>query len=124
MECAQLGDPAHLLPPSWKAVVTAWLAEDTPSLDYGGFVVGETDEVAVLLGKAPVGPLPESISSRRCLKPVNSFDRLSLTRIRESWPECPLWMRSLLSSVAGLLPCLWSSYDLKELQRAEDSCHT
>ncbi|GAA6019955.1 hypothetical protein JCM10207_003349 [Rhodosporidiobolus poonsookiae] len=47
-----LGTYAHLLPPSWKACITAWLAEDTPSFDYGGFVVGETDEEATLWGKS------------------------------------------------------------------------
>lgn len=41
----------HLLPPSWKAQVTAWLAEDAPSFDYGGFVVGEAHREAFLLGK-------------------------------------------------------------------------
>lgn len=41
----------HLLPPSWKTQVTAWLAEDTPSFDYGGFVVGEVEREAFLLGK-------------------------------------------------------------------------
>jgi len=49
-----LGNPAHLLPPSWKAVITGWLAEDTPSFDYGGFVVGEEVQEAFLLGKQPV----------------------------------------------------------------------
>ncbi|KIY74214.1 nicotinate-nucleotide diphosphorylase [Cylindrobasidium torrendii FP15055 ss-10] len=42
---------AHLLPPSWKPQITAWLAEDTPSFDYGGFVVGEAEREAFLLGK-------------------------------------------------------------------------
>ena len=42
---------AHLLPPSWKSQVSAWLAEDTPSFDYGGFVVGEAPREAFLLGK-------------------------------------------------------------------------
>jgi len=42
---------AHLLPPSWKTQVAAWLAEDTPSFDYGGFVVGEAEREAFLLGK-------------------------------------------------------------------------
>ncbi|KAJ7178946.1 Quinolinate phosphoribosyl transferase [Mycena filopes] len=42
---------AHLLPPSWKPQVTAWLAEDTPSFDYGGFVVGEAVREAYLFGK-------------------------------------------------------------------------
>ncbi|PCH41469.1 nicotinate-nucleotide diphosphorylase [Wolfiporia cocos MD-104 SS10] len=41
----------HLLPPSWKPQVTAWLTEDTPSFDYGGFVVGEAHREAYLLGK-------------------------------------------------------------------------
>src|SRR5262245_38102174 len=44
---------AHLLPPSWKTQVTAWLAEDTPSFDYGGFVVGEKPAAASLLCKSP-----------------------------------------------------------------------
>ncbi|KAL0565203.1 nicotinate-nucleotide diphosphorylase (carboxylating) [Marasmius crinis-equi] len=42
---------AHLLPPSWKTQVTTWLAEDTPSFDYGGYVVGEVEREAHLLGK-------------------------------------------------------------------------
>ncbi|KAF9268148.1 nicotinate-nucleotide diphosphorylase [Marasmius fiardii PR-910] len=42
---------AHLLPPSWKTQITAWLAEDTPSFDYGGYVVGEVEREAHLLGK-------------------------------------------------------------------------
>lgn len=44
-------DFAHLLPPSWKPQITAWLAEDTPSFDYGGYVVGEVQRTAKLLGK-------------------------------------------------------------------------
>jgi len=41
-----------LLPPSWESMVDCWLDEDIPSFDYGGYVVGETPEKAVLLGKA------------------------------------------------------------------------
>jgi len=41
----------HLLPPSWRSQVTAWLAEDTPSFDYGGYVVGEAHREAFLFGK-------------------------------------------------------------------------
>ena len=41
----------HLLPPSWRTKVTEWLQEDTPSFDYGGFVVGEVEREAFLLGK-------------------------------------------------------------------------
>lgn len=44
-------DFAHLLPPSWKPQITAWLTEDTPSFDYGGYVVGEAHRTAHLLGK-------------------------------------------------------------------------
>ncbi|CAM1506275.1 Fc.00g059160.m01.CDS01 [Cosmosporella sp. VM-42] len=46
------GSYSHLLPPSWKTVITAWLAEDTPSFDYAGFVVGETPRTATLWGKS------------------------------------------------------------------------
>ncbi|KAG6812993.1 hypothetical protein H0H92_014924 [Tricholoma furcatifolium] len=41
----------HLLPPSWKTQVAAWLAEDVPSFDYGGYVVGEAEREAFLFGK-------------------------------------------------------------------------
>jgi len=41
----------HLLPPSWKSQITTWLAEDTPSFDYGGYVVGEVHREAFLFGK-------------------------------------------------------------------------
>ncbi|KAF8263237.1 nicotinate-nucleotide diphosphorylase [Lactarius quietus] len=45
------GDYSHLLPPSWKSQISVWLAEDTPSFDYGGFVVGEALREAFLWGK-------------------------------------------------------------------------
>lgn len=48
----QQGNLAHLLPPSWKTTVTAWLDEDTPSCDYAGFVVGEQPRTATLWGKS------------------------------------------------------------------------
>jgi nicotinate-nucleotide pyrophosphorylase (carboxylating) len=41
----------HLLPTSWKSQVTVWLAEDTPSFDYGGYIVGEVHREAFLFGK-------------------------------------------------------------------------
>lgn len=40
--------------PSWTSIITAWLAEDTPSFDYGGFVVGEQESEAFLFGKQDV----------------------------------------------------------------------
>ena len=46
------GNLAHLLPPSWKTVVAGWLAEDTPSFDYAGFVVGDAPRTATLWGKS------------------------------------------------------------------------
>jgi len=42
---------SHLLPPTWKTQIASWLEEDTPSFDYGGFVVGEAPRDAFLLGK-------------------------------------------------------------------------
>ncbi|KAK4181413.1 Quinolinate phosphoribosyl transferase [Triangularia setosa] len=42
----------HLLPASWKTSITAWLAEDTPSFDVGGFVVGSDLRTATLWGKS------------------------------------------------------------------------
>jgi nicotinate-nucleotide pyrophosphorylase (carboxylating) len=47
------GNPAHLLPPSWKKHIAVWLEEDTPSFDYGGFVVGDSPAEARLLAKSP-----------------------------------------------------------------------
>ena len=41
----------HLLPLSWKQQVGNWLAEDTPSFDYGGYVVGDVLREAFLFGK-------------------------------------------------------------------------
>lgn len=46
------GNPAHLLPPSWKKSISLWLEEDTPSFDYGGFVVGDGPAEARLLAKS------------------------------------------------------------------------
>jgi len=48
------GNPAHLLPPTYKRLIASWLEEDTPSFDYGGFVVGEAPAEALLLGKSAV----------------------------------------------------------------------
>ncbi|CAH1232070.1 QPRT [Branchiostoma lanceolatum] len=44
---------SHLIHPvTVKKMVRRWLEEDTPSFDYGGFVVGEREEAAVLLCKS------------------------------------------------------------------------
>ncbi|PYH41120.1 nicotinate-nucleotide diphosphorylase (carboxylating) [Aspergillus saccharolyticus JOP 1030-1] len=49
---AKHGDLSHLLPGNYKRLITAWLEEDCPSFDYGGFVVGESEGEARLLGKS------------------------------------------------------------------------
>lgn len=48
----QHGNPADLLPVGWKSQITTWYAEDTPSFDYGGFVVGDSKRTATLYGKS------------------------------------------------------------------------
>lgn len=53
---SQHGDLAHLLPLNYKRQISAWLEEDCPSFDYGGFVVGESPGTAKLLGKSQVNP--------------------------------------------------------------------
>jgi nicotinate-nucleotide pyrophosphorylase (carboxylating) len=47
------GSLSDLLPSHFTTEVTAWLAEDTPSFDYGGFVVGSAPRTAQLLCKSP-----------------------------------------------------------------------
>ena len=47
------GKPADLLPARCKQEVSHWLAEDAPSFDYGGFVVGSEQKEAGLLMKSP-----------------------------------------------------------------------
>ncbi|PKI82511.1 hypothetical protein MVES_003629 [Malassezia vespertilionis] len=39
---------ASLLPPNWKTNVLAWLQEDCPSFDWGGYVVGDAPRTATL----------------------------------------------------------------------------
>lgn len=48
------GNTAHLLPTGYKKMVSAWLEEDCPTFDHGGFVVGENMAEARLLGKSAV----------------------------------------------------------------------
>lgn len=57
------GDLRHLLPLNYKNLITSWLEEDCPSFDYGGFVVGESEGEARLLGKSKV--------STQCLSGVS-----------------------------------------------------
>jgi nicotinate-nucleotide pyrophosphorylase (carboxylating) len=60
------GTLAHLLPPGYKRQVAAWLEEDTPSFDYGGFVVGEEPAEAKLLGKSKVSFSVHHASDSNC----------------------------------------------------------
>ncbi len=46
-------DYSHLLPPHCHQQVISWLKEDIPSFDYGGVVVGNQLEEAILLCKSP-----------------------------------------------------------------------
>ncbi|XP_065831350.1 nicotinate-nucleotide pyrophosphorylase [carboxylating]-like [Oscarella lobularis] len=41
-----------LSPLSLKTLASQWLAEDTPSFDYGGYIVGDKDEEAILWMKS------------------------------------------------------------------------
>lgn len=43
---------SDLLATNYKALVSQYLAEDVPSFDYGGFVVGEEEKTATLYIKA------------------------------------------------------------------------
>lgn len=45
-------DLADLLPSSYKSLITSWLAEDCPSLDPGGYVVGSSPRTATLFAKS------------------------------------------------------------------------
>ncbi|KAI8332931.1 Quinolinate phosphoribosyl transferase [Chlamydoabsidia padenii] len=45
-------DYSHLLATNYKAIIAQYLEEDVPSFDYGGYVVGEEDQVATLYCKA------------------------------------------------------------------------
>ena len=58
------GTVAHLLPQTYKRLVSEWLEEDCPSFDYGGFVVGATMAEARLLGKSKVSQARSLIMSR------------------------------------------------------------
>lgn len=46
------GDTKNLIPTGLPQMVQAWFAEDTPSFDYGGFVVGDSPRTATLFQKS------------------------------------------------------------------------
>lgn len=85
------GAIAHLLPPTYKQMITSWLDEDTPSFDYGGFVVGEDEAEARLLGKSEVSTTHTISSSEKTTPHVHRWRILmwALNAIsRELWLEC------------------------------------
>lgn len=84
----------HLLPPSWKTQVTAWLAEDTPSFDYGGYVVGEAHREAFLFGK---GNSAAVLAGSPFFTEV--FNHLGCECVILSYLNCLLKDRSLQSGV-------------------------
>lgn len=67
------GKVAHLLPLTYKRLIAEWLEEDTPSFDYGGFVVGEEIAEAHLLGKSRVS------HARNTSPASNNFSPESMT---------------------------------------------
>lgn len=110
---APLGNYAHLLPPSWKRVITGWLDEDTPSFDYGGFVVGEGEEEATLWGKSEVSSTLDSLA----LVPNRLADSavdpdISHCPDRESSPASRLSTRSLPNSAARKSPSLTATHSM------------
>ncbi|KAJ1941349.1 nicotinate-nucleotide diphosphorylase (carboxylating) [Linderina pennispora] len=46
-------DFTALLPPTFHRTIEGWLAEDIPSFDYGGYVVGNEEKTATLYCKSP-----------------------------------------------------------------------
>lgn len=44
---------SHALPIHWKSLAKSWIEEDSPSLDIGGYVVGDSPAVAILYMKSP-----------------------------------------------------------------------
>ncbi|GAB1196076.1 hypothetical protein APSETT444_005342 [Aspergillus pseudonomiae] len=84
------GDFRHLLPSSYKRLITSWLEEDCPSFDYGGFVVGESDGEARLLGKAkesvewhvqegePIEPIKHCATVRGPIRKILLGERVAL----------------------------------------------
>ncbi|KAJ2709642.1 nicotinate-nucleotide diphosphorylase (carboxylating) [Coemansia spiralis] len=47
-----MASPAALLPTTLARTIEAWLAEDIPSFDYGGYVVGDDEKSATLYCKS------------------------------------------------------------------------
>ena len=84
------GKPAHLLPQTYKRMISEWLEEDTPTFDYGGFVVGDEMAEAKLLGKSAVGLSFQVL--RRLTKTVSGHHS-GRPLLRRSLPSARLHVR-------------------------------
>lgn len=112
----------HLLPPSWKSQVAVWFAEDTPSFDYGGYVVGEAHREAFLFGKgndaAVLAGSPfftEVFAQIGCEWVLPVLRIVRLDQLRSGWngmskKEIPLTpLNTSPRSVARRAICYWES---------------
>jgi hypothetical protein len=111
---------AHLLPPSWKADIQRWFAEDTPSFDWAGYVVGEEEQEAILWGKSGVCHCSKRLHYAGSIRAGARGTEVAYTRFqiancrlachgreltcRASWPECPSLTRSWHTLAARELP--------------------
>ncbi|TLD19401.1 nicotinate-nucleotide diphosphorylase [Venturia nashicola] len=75
------GTVAHLLPQTYKRMVTEWLEEDTPSFDYGGFVVGDDMAEANLLGKTPPNTKTHVATVRGSVRKILLGERVALNTL-------------------------------------------
>lgn len=79
-----------LLPYGWRNTVASWLIEDTPSLDFGGYVVGNAETSATLWMKSPGMICHFQCISEAILAGVPFFDeifRLLDCRVEWQYPE-------------------------------------
>lgn len=108
---ASHGDLRHLLPGNYKRQITDWLEEDCPSFDYGGFVVGESEGEARLLGKSEVSQIVQSFTDSDCRpadRQLSAHLRYSIpctnTMHRASSPASPSSTKSFPNSAARTNP--------------------
>ncbi|SCV71879.1 BQ2448_4573 [Microbotryum intermedium] len=110
---APLGDYAHLLPPSWKSIITSWLAEDTPSFDYGGFVVGESQQEAILWAKSEVScrviGVIWHLTEGTPLHPTPSSPKIKVATVRGPARALLLGERVALNTIARCSGIAWKS---------------
>ena len=85
-------------------MVSAWLEEDCPSFDYGGFVVGEGLGEARLLGKSAVGFLSNSTEIPHSFRTVISNHLLLFNLGATKASVCPpIYVRILICVSCALM---------------------